>query len=84
MWKNYKIPTHDGLYNKELIKKYKLENSLTNNCVICLDILEKENKVWELPCEHVYHEKCIEKHLREYNYKCPVCRKRCGKGKVNL
>lgn len=70
--------------DEKLIKKYKLKESLEEKCSICLSSLDKDQDVWELPCKHIFHPICIEKLLKEYDYKCPVCRKECGEGEANL
>ena len=46
--------------------------------------LQKENDIWELPCGHIFHQDCIGKWLKEYNYKCPICRKETGEGKFDV
>lgn len=46
-------------------------------CAICLDDLLESVKM--LPCQHKFHELCINKWLREMineNQGCPLCRKR--------
>ena len=66
------------------IKKVTLENKLEQNCIICMSSMDKEQEVAELPCEHFFHSDCIGPWLKEYNYKCPICRKEVGKAKYNL
>lgn len=46
------------------------------NCTICLDAMN--DKIILLPCKHYFHPECIKKWLREYNYKCPICRTESG------
>lgn len=50
-----------------------------NECSICYDsILTTETGYTKLPCEHVYHFKCISmwfKHLEEHDSTCPLCRR---------
>ena len=70
--------------DEKLIKKYKLKEKKEEKCSICLSDLDKDQDVWELPCGHIFHPPCIEKLLKEYDYKCPVCRKECGEGVANL
>jgi hypothetical protein len=60
-----------------------LDSKMEYDCAICLDTMEKDAKVTELNCKHTYHTSCIEPYLKQYNYKCPVCRADVGKHKYN-
>lgn len=42
----------------------------TNECVICLESLNKNNT--QLKCNHIYHKKCIAKWFINHE-KCPLC-----------
>ena len=44
----------------------------------------KDEKVTSLKCNHTYHHECITPYLKEYNYKCPICRAEVGKAKYNI
>ena len=66
------------------IKHYKLKEKLDGTCSVCMMELEKDQEVSELKCKHVFHKDCIMKWLKDYNYKCPICRAECGKPKFNL
>ena len=66
------------------IKKYKTDKTLEEKCSVCMSNMEKEEEICELHCGHNYHSDCIEPWLKEYNYKCPICRKEVGKPKFNL
>ena len=66
------------------IKKYKTDKTLEEKCSICMSNMEKEEEICELHCGHNYHSDCIEPWLKEYNYKCPICRKEVGKPKFNV
>ena len=66
------------------IKHYKLKEKIDGTCSVCMMELEKDQEVSELKCKHVFHKDCIMKWLKEYNYKCPICRAECGKPKFNL
>jgi hypothetical protein len=61
-----------------------LENNLDSDCTICMGKMEKDEVVTELGCTHTFHNDCIKPYLKEYNYKCPVCRKEVGKTKYNI
>lgn len=63
------------------LKKYKLEKKLEDKCAICMTECDIEQEVTELPCEHSFHSECIEPYLKQYNYKCPICREEVGKPK---
>ena len=60
------------------LKEYKLEKSLDGHCPISLCDFEEGQTVIELPCSHIFEKDAILEYLKEYNYKCPVCRKECG------
>ncbi len=67
--RNREISTNElqvdiNLNSKEIL-------NLNEECMICLEILEKGI---QLDCHHVYHRECIDK-LLEYNIvTCPLCR----------
>jgi hypothetical protein len=67
----------------EKLKTYNTEKEL-DQCKICLDVIEINTEVIELPCCHIYHSNCINEWLMKYNYKCPTCRIEVGKPKYNL
>jgi len=71
---------NSGLSYKDLIE---LNHDLDDGkCVICLDEYNSgdkdEKKFILLPCKHIFHKDCILEYLKNYNYKCPICRKDCG------
>tara|TARA_A100001015_G_scaffold320028_1_gene444943 strand:- start:1 stop:777 length:777 start_codon:yes stop_codon:yes gene_type:complete len=72
--------------DEKLIKTYKLEKDLDEKCTVCLGKMVKDEEVSELPCNkfHVFHKDCILGWLKNYNNRCPICRKECGDGKKNL
>lgn len=53
-------------------------------CNICLGDIIKDQEIIKLNCEHIYHDACIMEYVKNYNYKCPTCRKEIGKPKYNL
>ena len=66
------------------IKTETLQEDMEGSCSICMMNFIKGNEVSTLPCKHYFHTDCINQWLKEYNYKCPVCRKECGKPKYNV
>ena len=61
-------------YNPDIENKdLKIKNQ--DNCSICLSKYEKDETVSYLnTCNHLFHTTCIDKWLREFNHKCPICR----------
>jgi len=83
------VTLDDNDYNKlksikysELIKKD--NKTKETKCSICLVNFEDDDMLLDLPCHHYFHKQCVEEWLKEYDYKCPVCRHECGKTKSNL
>jgi hypothetical protein len=67
------------------LKKYKIDKKLEEKCSICMMDLDVDQEICELPCEHKFHSsECIEPYLKQYNYKCPICRKEVGKSQTNI
>ena len=62
----------------------KLESDKDYNCCICMNKMITDEITMELPCKHDFHKDCIYEYLKEYNYKCPICRMEAGKPKYNL
>lgn len=67
--------------NQLYTKKIKNINKKNKKCLICLQLYNEGDIVIFLKCcNYYYHKNCIEKWLKDYNYKCPLCRKPVGKG----
>ncbi|KAL3745982.1 hypothetical protein ACJRO7_014996 [Eucalyptus globulus] len=47
-------------------------------CSICLEVLDEKYKVMEIPCSHLWHNRCVVKWLERNNSR-PLCR-----GKVQV
>jgi len=43
-------------------------------CAICLDDFEVGSQVRHLPCNHEFHQVCIDPWLMKHNRFCPVCK----------
>lgn len=75
--------TTDEADLKEL-KTTTLTETIEGDCTICMGNMVKDEIVMELGCKHNFHKDCIETYLKEYNYKCPVCRQEVGKAKYDI
>jgi E3 ubiquitin-protein ligase RNF13 len=66
--------------NKSLLRIRKVtsedELQIQNECSICLESYVKNQKVISLPCNHVFHSKCIKPWItkNEQSPTCPNCR----------
>lgn len=76
---NNTLPTSKA-YMKKLrensfkIKSADLANFSDNQCTICFEKYKLQIKCVKLPCNHIYHIKCINKWFKQKN-SCPICRK---------
>ena len=61
-----------------------LKSDHESNCSICMSQMLKDEKITLLNCNHNFHYECITPYLKEYNYKCPICRSEVGKAKYNI
>jgi len=68
----------------EKLESIELDSNLDSNCSICMGQMEKGNFVTKLVCTHTFHTDCIQTYLKEYNYKCPICRIELGKVKYKF
>lgn len=57
------------------------QNIQTNHteCSICLDKYQKQSKIRQLPCQHIFHQECIDKWLTESRPTCPFCKQTAGR-----
>lgn len=59
---------------KKIVDKTMLGSDGKAECSICMDGVELQQEVTELPCKHWFHETCISAWLREHDT-CPHCRR---------
>ena len=72
--------TDDEFNNLEKINYHDNDNLDKNNCNICLNVFDNNEKIIKLKCSHYYHIKCIEIWLKKHSNKCPMCRIEVAKG----
>ncbi|KAI6244153.1 E3 ubiquitin-protein ligase RNF13 [Aphelenchoides fujianensis] len=58
------------------VYKYKMREE-AETCAICLEDFRANDKVRELPCRHLYHQKCIDPWLTTAKV-CPICKRKVG------
>ena len=71
-------PQVNNLSNLPPYKLIRPEDDIIVNkcsCPICLEPYESGKYKRVLPCNHVFHKKCIDKWLKK-KMECPVCRKK--------
>ena len=70
-WKKCSPALHDTPLR---IRKVTSEDELQlhNECSICLDPYVKKQNIILLPCNHVFHSKCIKEWIAK-NEECPTC-----------
>lgn len=63
--------------------KKKGKKSEKQSCVICLNDLQKGEKIIETHCEHLFHDECLITWLKT-NISCPMCRKNAITGENSV
>ena len=53
--------------------QYMNNNNLLNTCVICLEDINYNEYIINLPCNHYYHKECVYQWIIK-NQNCPICR----------
>lgn len=63
--------------NVAVIPEYKADETLDDDCSICMEKIKKNQKFRALPCsevkQHCFHTRCIDQWLQRSS-SCPVCR----------
>ncbi len=58
--------------------------TIDRECPICLDVLDNRDTIIILQCNHIFHEKCIDEHIKRGNDFCPYCMKKINKNSYIL
>ena len=64
----------DKCLKKSDIKEYKISSFKEGECLICLDIFQKDEIVTIINCNHIYHTQCLYTWF-EKKKTCPICDK---------
>ena len=60
--------------DKYEINSEKKKQEKEEKCLICLDKIMEEENVYDLPCGHCFHLKCLEESVNFNHLFCPICR----------
>lgn len=74
------VLNNDDFYKLNYKEYLFVEEPKEKRCSICLDDFNDKDLVYLLECKHLFHKICIDEWLTKYNYNCPICRKKLGKG----
>ncbi len=58
------------------LKKPNLTNARAQSCSICFDEIVEGEPIYDIPCKHQFHSKCLEKWLDRRKDSCPLCRQK--------
>ena len=59
--------------NIKVIKFNDLEEGIINECCICLNQINRKEKIIILPCKHYFHKSCLLEWYKK-SKSCPTCR----------
>ncbi|KAK8805607.1 hypothetical protein WA158_002263 [Blastocystis sp. Blastoise] len=62
---------------------YSLDDHKDNECMICLNLIEDDDYIYNLECGHAFHCECLEKWYRRRAI-CPLCKQQLKAHKTAL
>ena len=68
-----KIKSIKNKLNRIRFKKSASSNENRETCIICYEDFKNYQNVYNLPCSHIFHVRCLNKEIK-YRQKCPMCR----------
>ena len=71
----YEIRNQHMNHKLKKFPKYQLikEDDIEDKCVICLENYIPRSYKRNLPCNHCFHKKCIDKWILDCKASCPLC-----------
>jgi hypothetical protein len=72
-----RIPSSSSSSDNDIIRMIKINSEQRNanpRCSICWEDFTEEERVADLPCNHIYHDPCIVTWFQTNN-NCPICRR---------
>lgn len=55
-------------------RKYHVGKEVCDACAICVEDFQEGSDVRVLPCDHVFHPKCVDEWLSNHSSLCPLCK----------
>jgi len=43
-------------------------------CPICLDLFRSDQDIREIPCQHIFHRRCLNRWYLNTQHRCPLCK----------
>lgn len=68
------VPLGDAETKRLPKRKYRAGGEVCDTCAICVDEFQEGIEVRVLPCDHVFHPKCIDEWLGHHSSLCPLCK----------
>jgi hypothetical protein len=69
--------------NTYIVDVCKTQTCKEENCQICLESINKEEEIYDLPCKHTFHSTCLDQSISFQHYYCPSCRQKIPIRKKN-